>query len=254
MVKIFESKIFNVLLPIVFILLLVLVFFYGYLIGIIDTLTLIANSVLILLATLIAISLPLYAARKSEEERKVEEDKMVYMAVSTYVLNEILDNVIEIEGIIANTKKSEKEFNSQGIPENAQKMASVGMWLAAAEELVLSLEDKWHQCLVTSGLVAKVPDDDVRNGIRLTYQKMDNLIKRLRRMMKFCEMTLNPPPNAPKQFLDYELNVKFPEGVNAIEKDVEIFIKQAKKMTDRMNEQLKAYKRKVGIVEYSEED
>lgn len=254
MVKLFESKIFNIVLPITFLLLLISVSLYGYLLGITDIPTLIANSVLMLLATFIAVSLPLYAARRGEEERKAEEDKMVYIAVSTYVLNEILDNVIEIEDIVANTKKSEKEFPSEGMPEIGKKMSSVGMWLAATEELVVSLEDKWHQCLVTSGLVAKVPDIELQNSIRFTYQKMDNLVKRLRRMMKFCNMALNIPPNTPKQLVDYQLDVKFPEGIKALEKDIEIFKKQAKKTTDMMNERLKVYKRKVGIVEYSEEE
>jgi len=254
MVKLFESRIFNILLPVGFLLLIVSLSLYGCLLGITDIPTLIANSVLMLLATLIAISLPLHAARKGEEERRAEEQKMVYMEVSNYVLNEILDDVVKIEGILGTTKKFEEEFKTQGVPEKAQKMASVGMWLATTEELEVSLEDKWHQCMVTSGLVAKVPNDEVRIGIRLTYQKMDNILNRMRMMKKFCEKILNPSTNVPPQFKDYQLNVKFPEGVKAIEKDVEIFMKQANKTTTMMNKQLKAYKRKIGIVEYKEEE
>ena len=163
MVKIFESKFFNIALPTFFILLLASVYFYGNILGIKDIPTLIANSVLLLLATLIAISLPLHTSRKGEEERKDEERETVYMAVSSYVQNEILDNVIEIEDIMTATKKSEEDLKKQGMPEKALTRASVGMWLAATEELVVSLEDKWHQCLVTSGLVAKIQTDEVRD-------------------------------------------------------------------------------------------
>ena len=228
--KIFQSKYFNIVLPLLFILLLVYLYHYGSQLEVKEIPTLIANAVVLLLSTLIAVSLPLYAAFKNDQDQKAENTKNVIRAVSLYVGNEILDNIIEIEDIIANNNKSLKQLEARtNFSVDAKKMAQVGMWSAATEELVVSLEDKQHQSLVQSGLTAKIESKDLADGIRITYQKMDNLIKRLRRISKFCNMLLSPPVGVTPEFMNHGLNVQFPEGIKAVEKDIEIFKKKQTK-------------------------
>jgi len=254
--KIFQSKYFNILLPLLFILLLFLLLAYGCLIGIYDATTLAVNAVLMFLATLIAISLPLYANWKNEQKRKEDELQMVYVSVSRYVGNEILDNIIEIEDMLKSNEKTEAQMNSHepAIPEQGKKIGSAAMWKAAAEELVASLEDKQHQSMVMSGLVAKIPDDKVGAGIRETYQKMDNLKKRLRRMTMFLDMLLNPPRDIPSPFLENQLNVTFPETIKAVKLDIKIFKEVAEKTTAEINVLLKKYGKELKIVWYEKEE
>ena len=65
-------------------------------------------------------------------------------------------------------------------------------------------------------------------------------------------MLLAPSQNMPKQFFDYQLNVKFTEGVKAVELDIEIFKKEANKTIKEINKLLKSYGHGIKIVSYEE--
>lgn len=190
----------------------------------------------------------------NERDQRAKNTKMVIVSVSRYIGNEILDNIIEIEDIVTNSEKSEEQLKTQAnISEAALKMAQVGIWSAAAEELVVSLEDKQHQGIVQSGLIAKVENNNVADGIRLSYQKMDNLIKRLRRFSKFCNMLLSPPENMPKELFDYQLNENFTGGIKAVELDIKIFKNEASRTIKEINKLLKPYGNELKIEEYRED-
>lgn len=247
-----QNKYFNFLLPFIFLSLLVILYIYGSALGITDINTLIANAVLLLVSTLIAVSLPLYAAYINYREQKANDTKMVIVAVSRYIGNEILDNLVEIKDIMKNTKDSYEQFKSQAsLSKKSEKMSQVGMWLAASEDLVVSLEDKQHQSIVQSGLVAKIENDKLGDGIRVTYQNMDNIIKRLRRFAIFCRMLLNPPEGTTAQFFEFQLG-QFDKGMEAIEKDIEIFNDEADKTVKEINVLLKPYGKEIKIVEHEE--
>lgn len=246
--NLFQSKYFNILLPIIFICLILFSYHYGHLLGITNVPTLIANAVLLLVSTLIAISLPLYASFKNKQEQKDHDTKMVIVTISRYVGNEILDNVIEIEDIIDNNKMSEKQLKSQTmLSTEAENMVTVGIWRVASKELVVSLEDKQHQSIVQSGLIAKIESSDMADGIRFTYQKLDNLIKRLRRLSKLCDILLSPPGKTPNELFDNQLNIQVTKGVKAVEKDIEIFNNEAEITIKAINKFLKPYGKEIKI-------
>ncbi|NCN58582.1 hypothetical protein COW99_01545 [Candidatus Roizmanbacteria bacterium CG22_combo_CG10-13_8_21_14_all_38_20] len=250
--NIFQSKYFNVVLPVLFVLFLLLLLVYGCLIGIYDVITLAVNAVLMLLATLIAISLPLYASAKNEQKRRDKEHEMIYVSVSRYVGGEILDNVIEIQDILKNNEKSLGQLDKQNLSmsERDKKIVTASIWKTASEILVGSLQDKHHNNMVMSGLVAKIPDDAVGNGIRDTYQKMDNLKKRLKSITMFFGMLISPQVGVSKTFLDYQFNTKLQEGITAVELDIKIFSDSAEKTRKDINKLLKQYGKEIKIIAY----
>jgi len=247
--KIFESKFFNIGLPIVFFISLWVVFKYGSSLGITDTHTFIANALVLLATTLIAIAIPIYASVINFQKQKKEEIKMVIVSVSRYVGNEIIDNVIATQDLMEHHKKTIKELPP--IPESGKLGALAGLWAALVEELEVSLDDKWHQSMVNSGLVAKITDDELGDSIRDVYQKMENLKKQLRRMAKFCNITLNPQ-DIPRQIVEYQLNTKLLEGIKATERDTAIFLEYAEKTTDVINKFLEPYGKKLEAVTYAD--
>jgi hypothetical protein len=253
MVKLFESKFFNIALPITFFILLVLVFFYGYLFGISDTPTLIANSLLMLMATLIAISLPLYAARKAADEEKKKEDERVYIAVAMYVGTEIIDNMAELQNLIEGKKRTEGQMEElhAKLPWLPQQLLDVGRWAGTTEELIVSLEDKQHQNLSKAGLIAKIPNTEIANDIMRTYQEMSVLIRQARRLNKFCMMMMQE--KLPKDALETAIKTQFAEGKKVLEVDIEIFMKQADKTVKAINSILKPYRKKLSVSESNEQ-
>lgn len=252
MTKFFESRLFNSLLIIAFVISLWSVYKYSSWLGINDAPSIIVSSVLMLLATLIAISLPIYAALQNDKKRIKEDTKMVYIAVSRYIGNEILDNLIQIEDVLATNKKSDQEIKNRHpeMPDEGKKVTNAAMWRAVGEELLASLEEKQHQSMIMSGLVAKIPDDEVGNGIRDTYQKMDNLKKRLRNFVIFSGMLLQPPPNLPPEVIQLQMDTKLPKAIKAVQLDIEIFQTTANNTVKAINRLLKPYGKKIEIVKY----
>ncbi len=252
MMYIFKSKYFNIILPVIFVLFLLLLLIYGCLIGVRDVESLVVNAILMFLATLIAISLPLYANSENEQKRREEELKMIYVSVSRYVGGEILDNIIEIQDILTNNKKTIKQMESHnpGIPDREKKIIIATIWKSASETLIESLQDKHHNNMVMSGLVSKIPDDSVATGIRDTYQKMDNLKKRLQSMAKFLELLLSPNGAISSTFLDYQFNTKLQEAITATKLDIKIFNKAAEDTKIEINKFLKPYGKEIKIINY----
>jgi hypothetical protein len=253
--KLFESKYFNLCLILSFILSLFVVSLFGCLLGIAEIPNLIASSILMFISTLIAISLPLHAAYKNNEESKNTENKKVYITVSSYVGGEILDNVIEIQDVLINNKKTLDNMDAHTPPlsERQRKTVLASIWKAAADSLFESLEDKHHKSMVNSGLVGKIPDEPVAEGIRDTYQKMDNLKKRLKNMSKFLEMLLTPQGDVPESFISFQFDTKLQEAISAAELDIKIFNDSAEKTRIEINKVLKPYGKEIKIVTYEEQ-
>src|SRR3989338_7197854 len=92
----------------IFITVLVLLYFYGYKLGVVqeEASSIIVNAILMLLATFIGISLPLYANSENERQRKNEELKTSYISIARYVGEELADNIIQIEDLMSNNKKT----------------------------------------------------------------------------------------------------------------------------------------------------
>lgn len=249
--KIFQNWTFNLILLLIFFFLLVTLHCIGPLIGITNSSELIAEAILMLVATMIGISIPLYVSFANERERRKDE----MTSLGRYVGNEILDNIIELEDLQANNKKTigQLEEKYPNMPGSAKRITLASIWNAAAEDLVLSLDDKHHKSMVSSGIVGRIPDDKVAAGVGETYQKMDNLRKRLRRMSIFLSMLLSPPRDIPPDILKYNLTEKLDESINAVELDIKIFKEKAEETTAELNKLLKPYGKELKIVSYEEE-
>lgn len=101
--------------------------------------------------------------------------------------------------------------------------------------------------MVMSGLVAKIPDKAVASGIRDTYQKMDNLRKRLNNVSKFFAMLLSTQPGVPRTFIIEQLNTKVQASIDAVELDMKIFNESAENTVTQINKVFKLYGQEIKI-------
>jgi len=245
--KVFESKIFSIGLFLAIVIALAAVYFFNSQLGIKDYSTFIGNNILLFLITLLAISVPIYSSIDNYQKQKKEEEKMVLVSVALYVGNEILDNAAALNDILIQISEANKGLAD--VPKEAEMNTIAGLWSAFTEEILAVLDDKWHQNMVASGLVAKAPDS-LKNKIRSTYQKMDNLRKQCRRMAKFCEMALNPQ-GMPKSFFDNYLKSQLPDGIKATTRDIDFFLKEAEETTVAINEFIEPYGSKIEVFTYA---
>lgn len=210
------------------------------------------NAVLMLLATFIAISFPLYANTESEREKKNEELKASYISIARYVGEELADNIVRIEDLMSNNKITFEELDKKfaNASEEDKAHQQVGIWKAVAEDLLIGLEDINHRSLIMSGILAKVPDNEMNSEIKNAYSKMANLKQRLRRLSIFFGMILTPPPNFPPQVVSDVLKTKVPVSIKTSQEDIDIFLECAKEAIKRINEMIKPYGKEVKIVAY----
>lgn len=255
MLKFFEFKHLPMLLIALYLTLLFMVRFYSNRFSVELTDTFIVESLIGLLIGLITITLPLFASREAESKRKYEEDKRSALTVAQYVGNEILDNVIKINTILDINKKTLAEMPSPP-DEWSEKHRDGGMWAAVAEEVNTRISDKWHQNIVTSGLIAKLPDEkqEIVSSIRSTYQKQDSMLERLNTIGKFYHMLETPPPNATVAFMKKMIDEKLMVGIKEAQIDMDLYIKDAKKTTKLINNLIKPYGMQIEIKDVTPED
>lgn len=235
--------------------LLFVVRFYGSSLDIQFTATFVFESLAGLLIGLITITLPLFASREADRKRQLSQDKRSALAVAQYVGNEILDNVIKIQMILEVNKKTLEEMP---IPpdEWSKKYADGGMWAAVAEEMKARISDKWHQNIVTSGMIANLPDNNQQlvTSIRTTYQKQDSMLERLSTVAKFYHMLETPPPNATVAFMKKMIDEKLMVGIKEAQIDMDLFVKDAKATTKLINDLIKPYGMQIEIRDITPED
>ncbi len=252
--KLLQNKFFILLMIILFIVALVWLYYCGYKLGISqnEAPSIIVNAVLMLLATFIAISLPLYASSQIEKQKENEDLKASYISIARYVGEELADNVVRIEDLRFNNKKTLKELDKKFSQATEEQKAHqlVGIWKAVADDLLITLEDINYRSLVMSGILTKVPDNKMNSDIKNAYSKMANLKQRLRRMSVFFGMILTPPPNFPPQVVADVLKNKVPESIKTVDEDIDIFLGSARGAIKQINKTIKPYGKEVKIVTY----
>lgn len=252
--RVFQSKFFIFTVSEFFIGILILIYFCGSNFGISksDVPLAIINAILMLLATFIAISLPLYANTESERQKKNEKLKASYISIARYVGEELADNIVRIEDVMSNNNitfdELDKKFANASKEDKAHQQ--VGIWKAIAEDLLIGLEDINHRSLIMSGILTKVPDNEMNSEIKKAYSKMANLKQRLRRLSIFFGMILAPPPNFPPQVVSDVLKTKVPVSIKTSKEDIDIFLESSKEAIKRINEMIRSYGKEVKIVEY----
>lgn len=252
--KILQNKIVILIMLILFIGALIWIYLCGKTIGIPTNeipLTII-NAVLMLLVTFLAISLPLYANIESERQKKNEELKASYISIARYVGEELADNIVRIEDLMSNNKITFEELDKKfaNASEKDKAHQQVGIWKAVAEDLLMGLEDINHRSLIMSGILTKVPDNEMNSEIKNAYSKMANLKQRLRRLSIFFSMILTPPPNFPPQVVSDVLKTKVPVSIKTSLDDIDIFLDSAREAIKRINGMIKPYRKEVKIVKY----
>lgn len=237
-----------------FVVALIWIYFCGYTVGITqDEIPLIiTNAILMLLATFIGISLPLYANTEAERQRKNDELRTSYISIARYVGEELADNIIAIEDLISNNEKTIKELDEKFSQATEEQKAQqlVGIWKAVADDLLIGLEDINHKSLIMSGILTKFPDNEMNSEIKNAYSKMANLKQRLRRLSIFFGMILTPPPNFPPQVVAEVLKTKVPESIKTVKEDIDIFLESVLVAIKQINKTIKPYGKKVKIVTY----
>ncbi len=252
--KTLQSKIIILIILVLFIGALICIYFYGNTLGIpqVDIPLTVTNAILMLLATFIAVSLPLYASTEAERQKKNEELKASYISIARYVGEELTDNIVRIEDLMSNNKITFEELNKKfsNIIERDKVYQQVGIWKAVAEDLLIGLEDTNHRSLIISGILTKVPDNEMNYKIKNAYSKMTNLKQRLKRLSVFFEMILTPPPNFPPQVISDVLKTKVPASIKTSQEDINIFLKNSKEAIKQINKMIKPYEKEVKIVDY----
>lgn len=210
------------------------------------------NAALMLLATFIAISLPLYAYTEAERQKKDEELKAVYISIARYVGEELADNIVRIEDLMSNNRVTFEELDKKfsKATEEDKTHQSVGIWKAVADDLLIGLEDINHRSLIMSGILTKVPDNEMNSEIKNAYSKMANLKQRLRRLSTFFGMILTPPPNFPPQVIADVLKTKVPNSIKTSQEDINIFLECSRTAIKQINKTIKPYGKEVKIVTY----
>lgn len=252
--KILQNKIVILTMLILFIGALIWLYFCGNAFGIPQNeipLT-ITNAILMLLATFIAISLPLFANSEAERQNKNDELKANYISIARYVGEELADNIVRIEDLMSNNKITFEELDKKFAKATEEDKAhqSVGIWKAVADDLLIGLEDINHRSLIMSGILTRVPDNEMNSEIKNAYSKMANLKQTLRRLSIFFGIILAPPPNFPPQVVSDVLKTKVPVSIKTSQEDIDIFLECAKEAIKRINKMIKPYGKEVKIVEY----
>lgn len=252
--KFLHNKFFILTILVIFTLSLIGIYFYGSQVGvsITESKQIVIEAILMLLATFLAISLPLYADTEAERQWKNEELKNSYISIARYVGEELSDNVVRIEDLKSNNQKTIEELNKKfsKASEEGKAHQLVGIWKAVADDLLIGLEDINHRSLIMSGILTKVPDNKMNSEIKNAYSKMANLKQRLRRLSTFFGMILTPPPNFPPQVIAELLKTKVPDSIKTSEEDIDIFLECAKTAIKQINKTIKPYGKEVKIVTY----
>ena len=252
--KLLQNKFFILVILALFVGDLVWLYFCGYRLGIPQegVLSRIIEAILMLLATFIAISLPLYASKQVEKQTKDEDLKSSYISIARYVGEKLADNIVRIEDLRANNEKTLNELDRKftQLTEEQKAHQLVGIWKAVADDLLIGFEDINHKSLVMSGILTKVPDNKMNSDIKDAYSKMANLKQRLRRMSIFFGMILTPPPNFPPQVVSDVLKNKVPESIKSVNEDLDIFLGCARKAIKQINKIIKPYGKEVKIITY----
>ena len=253
--KLLHNKNFILTIILIFIFLLVSVYYFGCHFGISqsESFSIIANAILMLLATFIAISLPILVNMETEQQENSDEIKATYISIARYIGEELADNIVRVEHM--------KSVNDKTISELSEKLKTftreqkaqqlVGIWKGVADELVFTLEDTNHKSLIMSGILTKYPNIKINSEIKDAYSKMTNLKQTSRRISIFFGMILSPPPDIPTIFITDLLNTKVPESIEAIEADIDYFLESAKVTIKEINVTIKPHKMKVEIITYA---
>ena len=252
--KLIQDIRFILLILLVFILTLIGVFCYGVKFGIVqaEISLIIVNSWLMLIATFIAISLPLYATTEDERRRTSETLRSTYISIARYIGEELAENIIRLEEVVSNNDKTFKDLGirTNQATDNTMIYPTMAIWKVAAEDLLIGLEDIKHKSLIMSGILAKVPDDKMNSEIENAYLEMANLMRRLRRMSIFFDEILSPPPNFPPQAIETMLKTKVPETIKLVKEDIDVFIGCSKAAIEQINKTIKPYGKEVKIATY----
>ncbi|MFA4843410.1 MAG: hypothetical protein WC632_00470 [Candidatus Margulisiibacteriota bacterium] len=242
---------------VIFVSILVWVFCYGVTIGVAqnEIPSLIVNALLMLLATFVGISLPLYATAKVERQKKEEALRSTYISIARYIGEELAGNISTLEELASNNDKTLKELGIKTgqAADNAMGYTAMGIWKVVAEDSLISLEDVKYKSLIMSGILTEVPDDEMNSAIGNSYSEMANLMRRLRRMSIFFDEILSPPPNFPPQRIEVMLKTKVPELIKCVEEDMSVFLKSAKVAIKQINKTIKPYGKEVKIATYCPE-
>lgn len=253
--KLLQNKSFILTIFLVFIILLVSVYYYGCYFGISqsESFAIITNAILMLLATFIAISLPILVNIDSEQQKKSDEIKATYISIARYIGEELADNIVRVEHMKSVNDKTINELKEKlkAFTKEQKAQQLVGIWKGVADALFLTLEDTNHKSLIMSGILTKYPDIKINSEIKDAYSKMTNLKQTSRRLSIFFGMILSPPPDIPTHFITDLLNTKVPESIKSIETDIDYFLEYARVAIKEINIMIKPYKMKVRIVTYA---
>lgn len=243
----FEKSYFGPYIFTLYILLLITVYVFGS----DGSMLLITESVLTLLVTMMAISLPLYWSRKKRAEKEVSELMNSYGLLAGYIGVELANNIIAIQDIQKSNSITFEQLESESTKSEKEKMLiRVSIWEKAAEEMIYSLEDISHNSLIGSQAILTVSDNKVLLGaIKDAYTFMANLKSRLRRMKEFFNMIQFPPNGISHEVIDNILETRVPGSIRAVEKDIELLLDRAKKAINEINTTVEPYGEVVSIVD-----
>lgn len=252
--KFLRNKFFILATFAVFALLLIEIYFCGTQIGVSvsESRQIVIEAILMLLATFLAVSLPLYADTEAKRQRKNEELRNSYISIARYLGEELANNIVRVEDIKSNNEKTIKELDQKfpNATEEEKALRLVAIWKAAADDLLIGLEDINHRSLIMSGILTKVPDNEMNSEIKNSYSKMINLKQTLRRLSIFFGMILTPPSNFPPQIITELLTTKVPDSIKTSKEDLDIFLECAKVAIEQINKTIKPYGKEIKIITY----
>ncbi|OHB71144.1 MAG: hypothetical protein A2W23_00920 [Planctomycetes bacterium RBG_16_43_13] len=179
-----------------------------------DIALLVATTVLTVIVTLIAITIPIRHDIISRRNEKEEEMKQIYINSVMFIGSELANNVELLQRVKDTMGKNEKVAPSKGL---LYELAGVEV----AGRALQCLDDRSYGDIIASGILVKAQDSEFINRLQMTYQDIRHCKVRFGEWAEISHMTLNPPPP-----------IKIEDSINMHRDEVEKVVRISKEERD----------------------
>lgn len=198
--------------------------------------------------TFLSITIPLnrtFAGKKEDEEKELEK---AYIGAGIIIAPELLSNFQLLEDLKDSIQKEydiKEDIKNKISPKDLKTIVRMTAVREVANEINLSLADKYYLTAIASGILIKMQDEGFTNDLQQAYISIEECKAKLRQIAVHFQMIINPPlgvPDAPA-VAERMLKENAPIEINVAIEQLDNTIKKIKKAIDSLNRVLKPYKR-----------
>ncbi len=204
------------------------------------------NSILLLISTFLAISIPLYANSENNILMMRDEESHAYRALALFVGEELIDNKILIEEMLKTHDNTFNKMNENlSLTDKEKMMIEVHLWKASADDMRSNLLNDQYIGMINSGVLTKIPDGSIRREIKKSYTLITRIKSRCNRMSAFFQMIISPSNPVSADVISSMLKSKVPESISLLIEEMDTFIIQTNLAISEINKVIEPYGLKV---------